>query len=421
MINFVKIKYLNNKETIHNFFWRGLQTFSKQGITFLIFIICAKLLSPYQFGVYNYILAVVFFLIIFGDFGISTATSKYVAEYNISNKEKLKLILFNSLLIIFSLSTIMIVLTLLFGKNFLGDNYVYVLYTLPLLFLIPITSLYDGVYRGLKEFKKLALISTVIGIFSIPLVFILMQKFGLIGALISQNLFYLFLFISLSLEHKNFSFKLDTKLIKEISKYSILVGLANVGYFLYTRVDIIILGQFGFIEEIGYYEIINKIFQILILPVMILATVVAPNSTKNIVFKKYDYMRKKLLKNSFSLFLAGIFVAFFCYLTLPFVFKIFLSEYDPSLLVKILSLMLILFPFKVVSTYLNIGFITPSGLVKILTMSTLLLGIVNIFLDYYLIYHFGFIGVIYATLIVQFIFVAVNFIYFKKIIKKIEI
>ena len=107
--------YQRHKETIHNFIWRSLQIFAKQGITFLIFILCAKLLTPYEFGVYNYALAIIFFLIMFGDFGISTATSKYVAEYNATDKNKLKLILFNSGIIILGLTIIVTILTLIIG------------------------------------------------------------------------------------------------------------------------------------------------------------------------------------------------------------------------------------------------------------------------------------------------------------------
>src|SRR3989344_477957 len=84
MIDMLKNKYLQHKETIHNFIWRSMQIFAKQGITFLIFILSAKLLTPYDFGIYNYLLAIMFFLIMFGDFGISTATSKYVADFNIN-------------------------------------------------------------------------------------------------------------------------------------------------------------------------------------------------------------------------------------------------------------------------------------------------------------------------------------------------
>src|SRR3989344_3026325 len=158
----LKKTYTNHKETIDNFIWRSLQIFGKQGISFLIFILSAKLLIPYEFGIYNYVLAIIFFFIMFGDFGISTATSKYVAEYNVTDKEKLKSILFNSGVLILGLTIIITIITLIFGKLYLQDKYIYVLYLLPIIFLAPMTSLYDGIYRGLKKFKQLAIISSII-------------------------------------------------------------------------------------------------------------------------------------------------------------------------------------------------------------------------------------------------------------------
>src|SRR3989338_8028547 len=112
----IKRLYNNHKETVQNFIWRAIQIFGKQGITFLIFILSAKLLIPYEFGVYNYALAIIFFLIMFGDFGISTATAKYVAEYNITNKEKLKSVLFNSGIMILGLTILITILALIFGE-----------------------------------------------------------------------------------------------------------------------------------------------------------------------------------------------------------------------------------------------------------------------------------------------------------------
>ena len=191
MKNFILSKYLLNKETLNNFFWRSLQIFGKQGITFFIFIICAFLLPPFEFGVYNYILAIIYFLIMFGDFGISTSVSKYVAEYSLTDKNKLKNVLFSSGILIFGLTIIITVLTVLFGEFYLKENYIYILYLLPMLFLSPMTSLYDGIYRGLKKFKELAIISTIVGIISIFMIYFLIINFGLLGALIAQSLFYL--------------------------------------------------------------------------------------------------------------------------------------------------------------------------------------------------------------------------------------
>jgi len=93
------------------------------------------------------------------------------------------------------------------------------------------------------------------------------------------------------LKEKSFSF--DKKIIKSITSYSIYVGLASLGYYLFTKVDVLILGHFNYINEIGYYEIVNKIFVIVILPVSILASVVAPNTTKNYALKRLPYLKIK--------------------------------------------------------------------------------------------------------------------------------
>jgi O-antigen/teichoic acid export membrane protein len=100
----IKPFYKIYRETILNVFWRGLQLAVKDGVIFVIFILAAKLLNPYEFGVYNYVLAVIFFLILFGDFGISVAASKFVAEYQATNPEKLKYVLFNAGLVILALT-----------------------------------------------------------------------------------------------------------------------------------------------------------------------------------------------------------------------------------------------------------------------------------------------------------------------------
>ena len=304
----IKRIYENHKETIHNFIWRSLQTFGKQGITFLIFIISAKLLIPYEFGIYNYVLAIIFFLIIFGDFGISTATSKYVAEYNATDKEKLKLILFNSGVMILGLTVLITILTLLLGKFFLEEKYVYVLYLLPLIFLAPMTSLYDGIYRGLKKFKKLAIISIIVGVVSLSFVYFLIKSYGLIGALIAQNLFYLILFLTLALGYREFSFKWDREVMKKVGRYSFTYGLAIIGNYLFIRFGILILGHYNYIEQIGTYELLNKIFMILVLPFTMLGQVVAPNFSVFSAKKKYRVIYNKLKFYTITFFVVILFL-----------------------------------------------------------------------------------------------------------------
>jgi len=401
MINKAKNKYYQHKETISNFIWRSLQVAGKSVATFLIFILCAKLLTPYDFGIYNYALAIVFFLIIFGDFGISTATSKYVAEYNVTDKKKLKLVLFNSGIIILALTIIISILTLIIGPWYLKDKYVYVLYLLPLIFLAPMTSLYDGIYRGLKRFKQLAIISTIVGLISIIFVYILIAKYGLIGALISHNLFYLILLLALGLGHKEFNIKLDKNIIKEITKYSIIIGIADFGYFIFTRINNLILGYFNLIVEIGYYELINKVFMVLVIPFMILSQVIAPNITALYSKGEIKEIKSKYLKYiSFSLIVSTV-LAIIVWVTFPLLLKLFLNEYNNSVIIVSMNLLLIVLISQCVGTTSAVGFSTSSGNAKLNMYWLLFFGILNIILSILFVKTWGFIGIIYSTVIIK--------------------
>jgi len=395
----IKKAYKTHKETINNFTWRSLQVVGKQGVTFLIFITCAKLLVPYEFGLYNYILSIIFLLIIFGDFGISTATSKYVAEYNATDKNKLKSILFNSGIIILGLTLIITFLTLLFGKFFLGDKYIYVLYVLPLIFLAPLTSLYDGIYRGLKKFKQLAVISLIVGPISLSFIYFLIKQYGLVGALISQNLFYFILLLSLIFGYREIHFRLNKEVMKKIGTYSFVFGIAVLGYYLFSRIGIVILGKYGYITEIATYELINKLVAILLVPFTILGQVIAPNMTAHYVKNKKERVLESYKKYVSLLTIISILITILSFVFFPFVIKILFNNYYNPLLFTIMIPAILIFGLAIFNSPINAGIIVSTGHAKLMAYLNIWMGIANIILALVLLHFIGFIGIIYATLI----------------------
>lgn len=392
----LKQTYHTHKETINNFIWRILQVFGKQGVTFLIFILCAKVLIPYEFGIFNYALAIIFFLIMFGDFGISTATSKYVAEYNVVDKNKLKAVLFNSGIIMLGLTIIITIITLLFGKLYLQDKYIYVLYLLPLIFLAPMTSLYDGIYRGLKQFKKLSVISLIIGILSLSFVYLLIKQYGLIGALIAQNLFYFLLLIGLALGYREFHFKLNKEVIGEIGRYSFIYGLAILGNFLFIRFGVLLLGYYDYIEEIAVYELLNRIFMILVFPFTILGQVVAPDFSVLSAKKQYKIIYNKLKNYTIVFFVIGLILGILLYFIIPEIIKIFFSKYYNNLFNEIFIFSLIIFITNIWGATVDFGITVPTGYADLMAKFYIILGIFGVVLSFILLHFFGYIGIIYA-------------------------
>jgi len=413
----IKSYYYINKEIILNFIWRGLQIFGKQGITFFIFILCAKLLSPHDFGIYNYVLAILALLIFFGDFGISTAVSKYVAEYNKTDKNKLRKVLFNSIVIIFVITILVTILTLIIAPHYLKEEYTYIFFLLPLIFLSPATSLYDGIYRGLKKFKQLAVISLMAGLISIGFVYFLVTNYGLIGALISQNIFYFSLLLSLAFGYKEFSLKIDKQIVKEIGKYSLIIGLGNLGFFLYSRVDVLFLGHYGFIEQINYLEIINKVLMLCLTPFLIFGQVISPNITHFFIEKNYSKLIIKFKKYLFFSLIFSLLAVITIFFSSNFIISSFLKEYYSETMMNIVYLMLIVF----ITQFLNgvIPFmVTATGHARLSTVFLVTFGILHVLLNYVFINIYGFIGIFYSIIITKVLAdLLFIFIYYKILIK----
>lgn len=415
----MKVFYQQNIETIENFLWRLLQIIWKYGVSFCIFILCAKMLSPEDFWIYNYLLSIIFFITIFSDFGISQSASKFVSQHKVKEQQKLPFIFFNSFLLVTFLSVIGIMVSLWISYFFFSQYFKYLLYLLPLIFFIPLTSIYDGIYRWMEKFRFLSLVTTISWLISLIFVYFFIFYFWLIWALISQTFFYLLLWFAFILSYKEVKIlKVDKEIIKKVFDYSIFIGVANLGYFFYTKVDILFLWYYWYIIEIWYYEIINKIFEMLLIPVMILATVISPKITQKFTLWEIWDIRKKFIKEVIFLFIIGIWIAAFSSFFFPYLFQIFLHEYNQQTLLQILMILLWILPLRFFSSYMNVWYITSIGYAKILMYTTLIWWIINFVFNIIFLQYFWFIWVIYSTILSQIIFILFNGIIFYRIITK---
>jgi len=404
--------YKKHKPTFYNFFWRSLQIFSKHGVGFFIFFISAKYLTPEVFGTLNFLMAIIALLMLFCDFGLSMAISKFVTEYNTKGSEKINSILFSASVTSLAISAVISALVLIAGKSVLKENYRYVTFLLPYLFLMPLTSIVDGVYRGLKQFKSLALITSLVGVFSLAISFVLISRFYLVGAIASQNILYLLLAVSLFAFQKTLKPRFDKAVLKEVAKYAFVLGISSVAYFLYTKIDILILKQFGYIVEIGYYGIINKLFMLIVFPFIILGQVIAPNTTAYITLKDFAEIKRKFKRYLILCITLGLAITIFLYFALPVLLKTFLPEYHTAEFVLILNIMLALLTFKLWGAIHTQGFIIPAGFGKITAIVTSIGGILNVIFDYVFINLLGFVGVFWVTLVIHSLNIVAITIYF---------
>lgn len=411
-------KFKNNGDLSKNFLWRILQTGGKEGVSLVVFLVATYFLTKEDMGVYNYVFASLNLLVIFADFGISTATSKYVAEYNTVDKEKLKKVLFNTVIVVFGIASIISIAIILFGEKWFGEYYKYILYTLPIIFFSPISSLYDGIYRGLKRFKRLAVSALSVGGITLVAVGILVPKYGLTGALITQDLMYFLLFVVLAFGYKGAKFEFDKKVISDISKYSLAFGIATLGYYMFSKVNIVILGRYDFLEEIATYELLNKIFNVYLLPFTILGQVLAPYTTELFALKKYKKVKGQYFKASkWLMFISLIFIPVTFFLT-RFLIKWFLPQYDNELLMLLLLPVALTYAKSVYSAPINAGYIVATGDAGIMTIQNIVSGALNVVLSIFAIEKYGYMGLIWTSFAVQTIsLIVLQLIYMKRLKK----
>lgn len=290
-------------EVFINYLWRILQIFGREGVIFIILFVSAKILTPYDFGVFNYLMAFIAFVIIFSDFGLSISTTKYIAQHK--DDKDIKGVVYSIGVLIFIIFLLIAICLVVFGRQFLHEKYLLLLLALPIIFFAPLASVYDGAYRACGKFKELSLISFLSGLLSWCISFVLISNFKLVGAVLTQVLFYILVCGALAFFYrKNFTFQFNLEVIRKICSYGVVLGLVSLTYFFFTRINTLILGHFNKIIEVGYYEMLNKTILIILTFFTIFAQVISPGITREF----YGIDRKNLIKKYKEYVLLGFIV-----------------------------------------------------------------------------------------------------------------
>lgn len=403
------------KKIINDYLWRVSQFAFKSIIPLFITFYGAKVLSPNEFGEVVYLLTVITIINLFTNFGISISALKSAAEFNNNNEiNNLNNLLPSasriSLIVIVPISVIAFIL--------LGDTSKYLLYTIPYLIFNPITSIIDGIYVGTKNFKRLAINTSFASLISFFCSIFLITKFQKQGILLSYSVYYILLFIFNYLKYPFKKGRFSLELSKEVLKYSVIIGLGSISFFLYSRFDILVLKYFGYTNEIGHYELIMKFFEVTFIPIVLVGQVLSPYFIKLKQEYKFNHIFNYFSISSSFMFILGVVASVILYLIIPYIIKEFYSNYFSEEFLLIMSILLFSVPFKFVGIYLTHGLINPLGYAKIITYTTLIFGIINIIMDIVCIKLFGFIGIFWVTLFVHNVNISLQFILFFRIVKK---
>ena len=403
------MKIFRSKKTKYNFSWLVFDKFARASLNFLLFIFLARYLGPQEFGILNYLLALVFLFTSLSSLGINPVLTNIL----IKNKRKTNnSIISNSYILRFFSSLFGYLIFILFIIYLHGKN-VYLSYSIIIGLSIIVKS-YEVLfsYFESKSLSKYIVISQTISlviVFSLIVSFLYLEfdiKYiyycFLVDSLITLFLINIFFFK----KERNFLFNLDFRKIYKIIHKSFPVLLSIISIVIYMRIDQVMINLLLSEKDVGIYSVsvrivemfhfIPKIIMVSYLPILLIS--------KNYTFE--------LIKINSLLFKISILFIFFIFVLSKYITSILFGEiYMESVLTTILLSISLIFVFFGVA---NEHWYISKNLQKYYALNVFIGAITNIILNYFLIPSFGISGAAYSTILTYLLIIFLFDIFNKK-------
>ena len=239
------------------------------GIIFTI-IILARLLGPELFGIYSLTFSIAAIFLVFADFGVVGATTRYISDALKKNrKDKARAYFRYFFKVKLILSILVVLIFLLLAKTIAVDFYKNPLLFYPIIlasfytFIASLSRFPTALLLAMKYMKKFPTIS-LIGetskiLLSLLAIFIFSYNFtvpGVFGAMIISSFLVLsYSFFVVIKKDKKIIFGKTTKIEKpRLLKFAGVMGIISISLIFFASVDTLMLGKFVEASYLGYYR-----------------------------------------------------------------------------------------------------------------------------------------------------------------------
>jgi O-antigen/teichoic acid export membrane protein len=364
-----------------NFLFRVFSSGGRQAFTIISSFIGAKFLGIQDFAVYTYILTIFSVLTMLGDFGLSTAITRFIAFDK--TEENIKKVTYNGLLVflISSLTLALIVYPLQYFRIINIE-----LLHVHIIVLTAISSigasLLDGILRGQKRFKESGIATVVAFVLAIIAEIPLLIKFGLVGGLFAQFIFWtLLLLITLFLGKIQFEKDFDKKTVMKIASYAVQFGIASVSYFMFSRYLIFVLESAKLWNTIAIYDLLSKVMIVFTFPFTIYGQTLAPYFSDKEFASNPSYILKETIKYTKLLTFAAVGSGIVFWVLCQLLFKYLLPQY--ALLNEFsftLGIMVVLLGINIWTYLIDSGILVATGYAYIMSIVYPIIAIVSFIL-----------------------------------------
>jgi len=405
--------YLKNKTVISNFSYLSILQALSLLVPIIIYPLLINKIGTNNFGLIIYAQAIITYITIFVGFGFNISGVKEISIHRNDKKKVIQIV--NSIqfskLIILIISIIIFLIALYFIPYLQENRLLFILsFWYAILDIVFPVWYFQGIER-MKYITLLSLGSKVIFLILIVLFINVEEDYILVP--LFQGLGTLFVGVSslyiIVIAHKiNIVIPLKTELIHQL-KAAMPIFVSNISIQLYANSNRIIVGNFLGMNEVTFYDISEKIINLLKLPQSIITQTLFPK----IALEKNSKSVKKIAQYSITI---AVFLSLITYLFTPEILYIIGGE-NVIEAKNAMRLLLITVPIVVLSNIFGIQLLIAFGYTKIFTkiiISSFLFYIVITIIMYYTL-GFNLNRIILLTVFTELFVTLLMFIYCKKI------
>src|SRR3989339_756900 len=384
-----------------NFSWLIVGTTISGLANFALVMYLARVLGVAAFGILNFVLAFLSYLILFVDSGLSLLGTREIArrrEAAGSLAVNILLVRFIIAVVVFALAVLLVILT---PQSWEIKG----LFILAFLFVFGRSLNTDWAFQGLETMKYIAWhrvlfslsVLTLTAIFvhgPADLLLVPLMKF--IPSLVLAGLFVLLI---INVSPKDQPIGLTPKKWLHYWWQAVPLGASMILIQVYTNLDTIMLGFMDSAEVVGYYNAAYQVFFVLVGLFSLWQSTAIPVSTTNLA--KDKNLAAGFITKYFRLTMLVVFpLVMGTFIAAPLIIKLlFGAAYQPASLALQL-LIWILIPIAVGSTY-GILILVPAGLYNQFLAAVMVGALVNVVLNFLLIPPYSFIGAAIATIMAE--------------------
>jgi len=386
------------KKFIKNLTYIGIGTIIAMIFSFTFNILAGRLLGPLRYGEFTLVQSVAMFLYIPMILGISTAMVKYSSEKK--DEKRQAIIVSTAYIMILTFTITSVILLYVFSSQFsnlfsISKEIFYLSIAFAVLFALYTCT--TDILRGLLKIKILSVLKPIFSIVALSafLLFIIVYARSYISAVFSMYLAYgvtsiiAFIFIL----KKYFTYNIKKSWANKLLRYGIFTLLGSLSFVFYTNIDVILINRYMTELDVGIYRA-YYFSSIYILGFLwnTFNVVFFPSISK---YKNKEKIFNKIKKIIPYLIAIGIPFVFVCELViLKFYGKSYPLNFQLMILFAATSVLIVCYGLYD-WTFCSQGI---KG-VKLVTMSSITIAIINIILNILLIPRYQLFGAILATTI----------------------